>query len=101
MTSQEIRFPETLETQPIYLKIILVTPGIIWSLKFKTKEKGGIVELLIPTLNNIIRNQDTYFFVIMNNYLKIISVHGAPTKVWEDFLQKKASHEGTKTFWSK
>ena len=46
----------------------------------KKKKNGGIVELLIPTLNKIIRNQDTYFVVIMNNRLKIIidSVHGAP-----------------------
>ena len=46
-----------------------MTPGIIWSLKFKKKKKknGGIVELLIPTLNKTIRNQDTYFVVIMNN----------------------------------
>ena len=41
---------------------------------------GGIiviVELLIPTLNKIIRNQGTYFVVIMNNRLKLISVHDA------------------------
>ena len=46
-----------------------MTPGIIRSLKFKKKKKknGGIVELLIPTLNKIIRNQGTYFVVIMNN----------------------------------
>ena len=39
---------------------------------------GGIVELLIPTLNKIVRSQDIYFVVIINNRLKIISVHGAP-----------------------
>ena len=35
---------------------------------------------LILTLNKIIRNQDTYFVVIMNNCLKIISdsVHSGP-----------------------
>ena len=43
----------------------------------KKKKNGGIMELLIPTLNKIIRNQDTYFVVIMNNRLKTISVHGA------------------------
>ena len=42
------------------------------------EKKNRMVELLIPTLNKIIRNQDTYFVVIMNNRLKIISVHGAP-----------------------
>ena len=46
--------------------------------KKKKKKNGGIVELLIPTLNKIIRNQDIYFVVIMNNCLKIVSVHGAP-----------------------
>ena len=44
----------------------------------KQQKNGGIVELLIPTLNKIIRNQDTYFVVIMNIRLKIIGVHGAP-----------------------
>ena len=39
---------------------------------------GGIVELLISTLNKIVRSQDIYFVVIINNRLKIISVHGAP-----------------------
>ena len=46
--------------------------------KKKKKKNGGIVKLLIPTLNKSIRNQDTYFVVIMNNRLKIISVNGAP-----------------------
>ena len=46
--------------------------------QIQNKKNGGIVELLIPTLNKIIRNQDTYFVVIMNNRLKIISVNGAP-----------------------
>ena len=46
--------------------------------QIQNKKNGGIVELLIPTLNKIIRNQDTYFVVIMNNHLKIISVLGAP-----------------------
>ena len=46
--------------------------------QIQNKKNGGIVELLIPTLNKIIRNQDTYFVIIMNNRLKIITVHGAP-----------------------
>ena len=41
------------------------------------KKNGGIRELLI-TLNKIIRNQGTYFVVIMNNRFKIINVLGAP-----------------------
>ena len=45
--------------------------------KKKKKKNGGIAEFLLPTLSKIIRNQDTYFVVIMNNRLKIISVHGA------------------------
>ena len=50
------------------------------SLKFKKRKKKNveIVELLIPTLKKIIRNQDTCFVVIMDSRLKIISVHGAP-----------------------
>ena len=39
---------------------------------------GGIVVLLIPILKKFIRNQGTYFVVIMKNDLKIISVHSAP-----------------------
>ena len=46
--------------------------------QIQNKKNGGIVELLIPTLNKIIRNQGTYFVVIMNNHLKIMSVCGAP-----------------------
>ena len=45
--------------------------------QIQNKENGGISELLI-TLNKIIRNQGTYFVVIMNNRLEIISVPGAP-----------------------
>ena len=39
---------------------------------------GGIVVLLILILKKFIRNQGTYFVVIMKNDLKIISVHSAP-----------------------
>ena len=45
--------------------------------QIQNKRNGGIRELLI-TLNKIIRNQGTYFVVIMNNRFKIISVLGAP-----------------------
>ena len=74
-----IGFLETLK-HPTYLTTILITPGIINSEVSNSKQKKncGIVELLIPTLNKIIRNQGTCFVVIMNNRLKIISVHGAP-----------------------
>ena len=47
--------------------------------QIQNKKNGGIVELLIPTLNKIIRNQGTYFIVIMKNCHKIISVRGALT----------------------
>ena len=46
--------------------------------QIQNKKNGGIVELLIPKLNKVIRNQGTYFVVIMNNRLKIISVRGVP-----------------------
>ena len=68
--------------------------------KKKKKNNGGIGELLI-TLNKIIRNQGTYFVVIMNNRLKIISLLVLPSKVREDVFQKKASHERIKTFLGK
>ena len=45
--------------------------------QIQNKRNGGIWELLI-TLNKIIRNQGTYFVVIMKNRFKIISVLGAP-----------------------
>ena len=62
----------------------------------KKKKNAEMVELLIPTLNKIIKNRYIYFFVIMNNRLKIISVHG----VWEDFFQKKLLVRGQKLFWA-
>ena len=52
------------------------------------KKKRRIVELLMPTLNKIIRTQDTYFVAIMNNRLKIIRYMVFPSKVREDFFQK-------------
>ena len=45
--------------------------------KIENKTNGGIGELLI-TLTKIIRNQGTYFVVIINNRLRTISVHGGP-----------------------
>ena len=46
--------------------------------QIQNENNGGNLELLMPTLNKIIRNQGTYFNVIMNNRLKTISVYGAP-----------------------
>ena len=46
--------------------------------QIQNKKNGGIVELLIPTLSKIIRNQGTYFAVIMDNRPKLINVYGAP-----------------------
>ena len=57
--------------------------------QIQNKKNGGTGKLLI-TLNKIIRNQGTYFIVIMNNRLKIISVLGAPLKVWEHLFQRKS-----------
>ena len=66
--------------------------------QIQNKKDGGIGELLI-TLNKIIRNQGTYFIVIMNNRLKIISVFGTPLKSMGGFFPKrKASYERTKRF---
>ena len=70
--------------------------------QIQNKKNGGIVELLIPTLNKIIRNQGTYFVVIMNNPLKIISVRGslAPLKYGRIFIRKKLMRR-QKLFWAK
>ena len=53
---------------PIYQKIILITPGIIWSLKLKAKrtEEVLVLELLIPTLNEIVRYQ--FLLVLLKLY---------------------------------
>ena len=67
----------------------------------KKKMNGGIVELLIPALNKIIRNQDNYFVVIINNRLKIISVHGAPLKYRRIFSKKMLLMRGQKVFRAK
>ena len=53
------------------------------------KKNGGIAKLLIPILNKIIGNQDTYFVLIMSNHLKIISVHGTPLYSIRVFFPKK------------
>ena len=45
--------------------------------QIQSKKNGGIGGLLIR-LNKVIRNQGTYFVVIMNNRLKVINVLGAP-----------------------
>ena len=78
MTSQGIGFLETLKNPANLFKNNLNNTRNNMKSQIQNKKNGGIVELLIPTLNKIIRNQDTYFVVIMNNRLKIISVHGAP-----------------------
>ena len=59
--------------------------------QIQNKKNGRVVELLIPTLNKIIRDKGIYFIVIMNNGLKIISVYGAPLKSTRGFFPKKAS----------
>ena len=70
-------------------------------MKFQIQNKKNckIVELLI-TLNKIIKNQGTYFVVIMNNRLNLIMV--LLSKVWENFFPKKSfSWEDRKLFWAK
>ena len=47
--------------------------------QIQNKKNGGIVEILIPTLNTkLLGIEGTHFIVIINNRLKIISVCGAP-----------------------
>ena len=74
---QGIGFLETLKNPANLFKNNLNNTRNNMKSQIQNKKNGGIVELLIPTLNKIIRNQGTYFVVIMNNRLKIISVHGA------------------------
>ena len=99
LISQGIGFRETLKNPANLLKKNLNnTRNNEVSNSKKNLKNGGIVELLIPTLNKIVMNQDTYFVIIMNNRLKIM----LPSKAWEDFFQKKkASHEETKIFLGK
>ena len=78
LTSQGIGFLGTLKNPANLFKNNLNNIRNNMKSQIQNKKNGGIVELLIPTLNKIIRNQDTYFVVIMNNLLKIISVYGAP-----------------------
>ena len=54
------------------------------------KKKVEFLELLVSTLNKIIRNQDTFFVVIMNNCLKVISAHGAPLYGMGGFFRKRS-----------
>ena len=42
------------------------------------KKEGWNCGITNTNLNKIIRSQGTYFLVIINNRLEIISVHGAP-----------------------
>ena len=73
MTTHGIGFLETLKNPANLFKNNLNS--------IKNKMKSEIQKkkkLLIPTLSNITGNQDTYFVVIINNRLKIMSVHGAP-----------------------
>ena len=67
--------------------------------KKKKKKNGGIVELLIPTLNKIIRNQDTYSVVIMNNQNNQCTC--SPLKYGSSFLKKKKLLiRGQNLFWA-
>ena len=65
------------------------------------KKKVEFLELLVSTLNKIIRNQDTFFVVIMNNCLKVISAHGAPLYGMGGFFRKRSFSWGYKSFFGK
>ena len=75
---QGIGFLETLKNPANLFKNNLNNTRNNMKSQIQNKKNGGIVELLIPTLNKIIRNQGTYFVVIMNNHLKIMNVRCAP-----------------------
>ena len=59
------------------------------------KKNDGIGESLI-TLNNIIRNQGSYFVVIINSRLKLMSALG-----YGRVFSKKLLMRGQKLFWAK
>ena len=65
------------------------------------KKNGEIVELLIPTLNKIIGQQDTYFVVIMNNRLKIINVYMVLPSIGGFFPKKSFSWRNKNIFGQK
>ena len=98
LTSQGIGFVETLKNPAnVFKNNLNNTRNNIKS------QIGGIAELLIPILNKIIRNQNTHFFVIMNNRLKIISAYTwyYPLKYGRIFSNKKLLMRGQKLFWAK
>ena len=84
-----------LKNNPIYLKIILITPRIIWSLKFKTKQwwNWGIT-------NNIKKNYKVsrYLFCCSYEQLSQINqctwcllknayfIYEASPKLWDDLI---------------
>ena len=95
VTIQGIGFLETLKNLANLFKNNLNNNNARNNMKSQVKKKeknGGIVELLIPTLNKIIKKQDTYFVVIMSNRLKIISdsVNGAPLQSMGGFFPSKS-----------
>ena len=65
--------------------------------QIQNKKNVGVVELL--TLNKTIRTQGTYFVVIMNNRLKIVSIYVVlPSNVWEDFSKTRLLFRRPKHF---
>ena len=68
--------------------------------QIQNKKNGGTGELLI-TLSKVIRNQGTYFVVIMNNHLKIISVLCALLSMGGFFPKKSFSWEDKNLFGQK
>ena len=100
LTGQGIGFLETLKNPVNLFKNNLnnTRNNMKSQIQNKQKKNSGIVELLIPTLNKIIRNQNTYFVVTMNNRLKITSVHMVlPLKYGRIFCKKSFSW-GDKNF---
>ena len=67
--------------------------------QIQNKENGGILELL-KTLNKIIRNQGTYFVVIMNNRLKINEYKWCSPLYGRIFSKKQLLMRRQKIFWA-
>ena len=68
--------------------------------QIQNKKNGGTAELLIPTLNKVIRNQGTYFVVIMNNRLKINKYKWCSPLYGRIFSKKELLMRRQKLFWA-
>ena len=86
-----VTWPNSASTKLLESQIILLTPGIIWTLKLKAKgTEYQFVEQPTPTLNKI----SSYKRQIMSNHYKIISLASLPgLPIWDSlsYIASKGS----------